>query len=83
VLKRLEGKLLQQVARELELTVSTVRKWRRRFAKGGLAALGDESRSGKPPKYDAAIRERILALLAQPPPPGLRAALAPRRKPAP
>ncbi len=71
VLKCLEGKQLQQVAQELEITVPTVRKWRQRFAKGGLAALHDDARSGKPPKYDAKFRDRVLALLEQAPPPGL------------
>lgn len=71
ILKCLDGKQLQQVVKELEITVPTVRKWRRRFAQGGLAALHDEARSGKPAKYDASFRDRVLALLEQPPPAGL------------
>lgn len=35
ILKCLEGKQLQQVAKDLEITVPTVRKWRQRFAKEG------------------------------------------------
>jgi transposase len=48
-----------------------VSKWRRRFARDGLKGLRDRPRSGKPPTYDAAFRDRVLALLEQPPPPHL------------
>jgi transposase len=71
ILKRLEGKQLRQVAQELEITVPTVRKWSQRFSSGGLAALKDEARPGKPPTYDAAFRDRVLGLLEQTPPAGL------------
>jgi transposase len=37
-----------QVARELGIAVGTVRKWRAAFAQGGLAALVDEARIGRP-----------------------------------
>ena len=37
-----------QVARELGLAESTVRKWRAAFARGGLQALADEARTGRP-----------------------------------
>lgn len=67
----LEGKEIQQVARELGASIATVRKWRGRFAAQGLEGLRDQPRSGKPPVYDAAFRDRVLALLEQPPPAGL------------
>ena len=67
----LEGKEIQQVARDLATSIPTVSKWRRRFAQLGLAGLHDRPRSGKPATYDAAFRGRVLALLEQSPPKGL------------
>ncbi|MGP4105337.1 helix-turn-helix domain-containing protein [Nonomuraea sp. KM90] len=37
-----------QVARDLGLAESTVRKWRAAFARGGLEALADDVRTGRP-----------------------------------
>ena len=71
VLACLEGKEIQQVARDCGVSVPTVTKWRRRFARHGLVGLRDQPRSGKPPRYDAAFRDRILTLIEQPPPKGL------------
>src|ERR1700687_5535852 len=71
ILACLEGKELQQVARELGVSIPTVSKWRKSFALWGLRGLRDRLRSGKPVTYDAAFRNRVLALLEQPPPPGM------------
>ena len=71
ILARLDGKEIQQVARELRVSVPTITKWCKRFSLWGLRGLRDGLRSGKPPKYDAAFRNRVLALLEQPPPPGM------------
>ena len=71
ILTRLEGKEIQQVALELRVSIPTVTKWCKRFSLWGLRGLGDELRSGKPVKYDLAFRNRVLALLEQPPPPGM------------
>ena len=70
VLACLEGKEIQQVAREVGASVHTVSKWRSRFARDGLRGLRDGARSGKPPTYDAAFHDRVLALLEQAPPAG-------------
>src|ERR1017187_4536317 len=70
VLACLEGKEIQQVALEVGASVPTVSKWRSRFARDGLRGLRDRGRSGKPPTYDAAFRDRVLALLEQTPPAG-------------
>src|SRR5450759_4883014 len=64
------GKENQQVARDLKVSIPTVSKWRQRFALWGLRGLVDRPRAGKPVTYDAAFRNRVLALLEQPPPPG-------------
>jgi transposase len=71
ILACLEGKQIQQVARELGVSIPTVTKWRKRFAWWGLRGLRDQLRPGKPPTYDAAFRNRVLALLEQSPPPGM------------
>jgi transposase len=71
ILARLEGKEIQQVARELRVSIPTVSKWCKRFSLWGLKGLRDDPRSGKPTKYGAAFRNRVLALLEEPPPPGM------------
>jgi transposase len=71
ILASLEGKEIQQVARELKVSVPTVSKWRERFSVFGLRGLYDQSRPGKPVRYDTAFRNRVLATLEQPPPPGM------------
>ena len=71
VLARLAGKEIQQVARELKVSIPTVTKWCKRFSFWGWRGLYDERRSGKPVKYDSAFRDRVLALLEQPPPRGM------------
>jgi transposase len=71
ILACLEGKEIQQVARELRTSILTVAKWRRRFAEQGVEGLRDQPRSGKPTRYGAVFRDRVLALLEQSPPPGL------------
>jgi transposase len=71
ILACLDGKEIQQVARELGVSIPTVSKWRRRFALWGLRGLRDEPRSGKPVTYDAAFRNRLLAVIEQPPPRGM------------
>ena len=71
VLACLDGKEIQQVALEVGASIPTVSKWRKRFAKEGIAGLRDQPRSGKPPIYGAAFRDRVLATLEQSPPGGL------------
>ena len=71
ILACLEGKEIQQVAREMKVSILTVTKWRRRFAQFGLEGLRDRPRPGKPAKYGPAFRDSLLALLEQPPPDGL------------
>jgi transposase len=71
VLASLEGKEIQLVAQELGVSVPTVSKWRQRFALWGLRGLHDQPRPGKPVTYDTSFRDRLLALLEQPPPSGM------------
>jgi transposase len=71
ILARLDNKEIQQVAREVRVSIPTVTKWCKRFSLWGVRGLLDKLRSGKPVKYDAAFRNRVLALLEQPPPQGM------------
>jgi transposase len=71
VLACLEDKEIQQVAHELRVSVPTVRKWRTRFSQQGMKGLRGRPRSGRPARYDTSFRDRVLALLEQPPPVGM------------
>ncbi len=71
ILARVAGKEIQQVARDLRVSVPTVTKWCERFSLRGLSGLRDDPRPGKPPRYDAAFRDQVLSLLVQPPPAGM------------
>jgi transposase len=63
ILAYLDGKEIQQVARDLSVSVVTVAKWRSRFALFGARGLQDGLRPGKPPKYGIEFRNRFLKLL--------------------
>src|ERR1700681_1892402 len=62
ILACLEGKEIQQVARELRVSVPSVSKWRQRFSLWGLRGLRDQPRPAKPVRYDTAFRNRVPAL---------------------
>ena len=47
ILACLKGKEIQQVARELSVSLATVSKWRQRFSLWGLRGLRDQPRPGK------------------------------------
>ncbi|MET8008308.1 IS630 family transposase [Nonomuraea glycinis] len=51
-----------QVARELGIAVGTVRKWRAAYAQGGLDALVDEARTGRP-KAELTVTDQERAVL--------------------
>jgi len=70
ILGCLAGKRVQTVARECRTRANTVIKWRQRFAQSGLAGLRDAPRPGAPPVYGEDFRNRVLAVLEQPPPAG-------------
>lgn len=70
ILGCLAGKRVNEVARTCHTRPNTVIKWRQRFAQRGLAGLVDAPRPGAKPVYGVDFRNRVLALLEQPPPPG-------------
>lgn len=72
VLSCLAGERNDQIAARMHLQAATVALWRKRFLEGGIGALGDRPRPGKPPTYDRVdLRARLLKHLELPPPPGL------------
>ena len=60
----------EEIASALQQRPATVSKWRKRFAGGGIPALQDEPRPGRPRQYTPQDELRILHLLDQAPPKG-------------
>ena len=71
ILLRLEGKQVQQIGRDLGVSIPTVTKWCKRFSWWRILGLFDEPRPGKPVKYDETFRDCVLAVLEQKPPSGM------------
>jgi transposase len=64
----LAGKRVKAVAVACRTRPNTVIKWRQRFVQRGVAGLYDAARPGATRVYGADFRNRVLALLEQPPP---------------
>ena len=60
-----------EIAERIGYTVVQVSRIRRRFAEGGLAALHDRPKPGRPPTVSARKRAQIVALTLNPPGPGV------------
>ena len=50
--------------------MNTARTWRRRFVRGGMPALADRPRSGRPEVYGPDVRLPIVATATSAPPEG-------------
>lgn len=50
------------IARDLQVTVDTVRKWRRRFSQSGIAGLQDLPRSGRPPVFSTVVVAEVKVM---------------------
>lgn len=57
-----------RIAAELGCAEGTVRTWRHRFARGGMPALRDRPRSGRPEVYGPAVRLAVVAAATSVPP---------------
>lgn len=68
VLAAADGLANGAIARELEVSVNTVRKWRGRFAAVGVDGLRDAARSGRPKAYGPEVRVAIVATATSAPP---------------
>ena len=62
-----------QIAAQLGCSLMTVRTWRRRFTRGGIPALSDRPRSGRPEVYGPDVRLAIVATATSAPPDGASA----------
>jgi transposase len=51
-----------KIARGLQITVDTVRKWRRRYHQGGVEGLKDLPRSGRPPVFSTVAVAEVKAM---------------------
>lgn len=57
-----------RIAEIVRVDVSTVVRWRDRYAREGMAGLNDRPRSGRPPVYGPQVRLRIVATATCTPP---------------
>ena len=73
VLRAHQGWPNARIAAELGCSAGTVRTWRRRFARGGMPALADRPRSGRPEVYGPDVRLAIVATAPSVPPEGTSA----------
>jgi len=67
VLAAAGGQSNQQIALDLDIPEVTVGKWRRCFAEQGLEGLRDAPRSGRPPKHDDAVWQKVQTMACQQP----------------
>jgi transposase len=67
VLAAASGQSNQQISRELGVPQVTVGKWRRCFAESGIEGLDDAPRSGRPPKHDTTVWQKVQTAACQQP----------------
>jgi transposase len=67
VLAAAAGQSNQQIALGLDIPAVTVGKWRRSFAEQGMEGLRDAMRSGRPPKHDDAVWQKVQTMACQQP----------------
>ncbi|MGH3199763.1 MAG: IS630 family transposase [Streptosporangiaceae bacterium] len=65
VLAAARGRGNERIAADLRICVNTARKWRGRFAAGGLGGLRDLPRAGRPRRISASDRAAVVALACQ------------------
>lgn len=65
VLLAARGRSNARIATQTRMHVDTVRTWRGRFAAGGLPALSDRRRSGRPPSFSPLQVAEVKALACQ------------------
>lgn len=61
-----EGKSFARTEAEIGMMQMTINKWRKQSREHGLKGLFDATRSGKPPKFSAAEKARVIQLATRP-----------------
>lgn len=67
VLMSAEGWGIEEVGEALSLDRQVVRRWRKRFVEGGVEALRDRKRPGRPTSIPARVWQKAATLVVQPP----------------
>lgn len=67
VLLAADGERNAVIAQRLDVDVSVVSRWRKRFCESGLAGLDDRPRSGRPRSFPAPVVAEVKAMACQPP----------------
>lgn len=62
------GHSYAEIGKRYGVTDTFISRWKRRVAEGGLLALGDLPRSGRPDRLDPRLEAKILARTYEPPP---------------
>lgn len=63
-----DGQSYAQIAATVGVTDAFIARWKKRVVEGGLPALGDRPRSGRPDRLDPRVEAKILAKTQEPPP---------------
>ena len=67
VLLAADGLANAVIAGRLDVHVSVVSRWRKRFALEGIAGLADRARTGRPRRFAAAVAAQVKAMACEPP----------------
>ncbi|MGH7710983.1 MAG: IS630 family transposase, partial [Gemmatimonadaceae bacterium] len=68
ILALADGQSYAEIASAYGVTDTYIARWKRRVSEGGLLALGDLPRSGRPDRLDPRVEAKILAKTQEPPP---------------
>lgn len=68
VLALADGHSYAEIGAMYDVTDAYIARWKKRVIDGGLPALGDLPRSGRPDRLDPRLEARILAKTQEPPP---------------
>lgn len=68
VLALADGQTYAEIAATHGVTQAFIARWKRRVVEGGLPALGDLPRRGRPDRLDPRVEAKILAKTQEPPP---------------
>ncbi len=67
ILLSAKGLAIRDIGAALSLDVQVVRRWRKRFIAGGIDALRDRRRTGRPARISNKVWQKVATLVVQPP----------------